>query len=265
MKSKITNTMHREQARMSLTNNWGKMAWITFVALIINILISSIIGSIANFPEESTASNMTSFLLNIFIFFAITYATYSCALHVLRGQKVEVGMLMSMFNGTFYLPMFFLNLIQYVINFFLNLIILLPILITYGASVYFSLMFNTNPAGTIQNNLGGNIALAILLLVMGVLMLFLSTFISGVFQFAVWTKLDNPELGVKEVIMYSYSLMNGRFGQYLLLQLSFIGWYIVGVLALGIGLLWVIPYHNVAIASFYDTAREEKSQFISEI
>lgn len=38
----------------------------------------------------------------------------------------------------------------------------------------------------------------------------------------------------------------------------FYGWYIVGFLAIGIGLLWVIPYNYVALASFYQTALEEK-------
>ena len=31
-----------------------------------------------------------------------------------------------------------------------------------------------------------------------------------------------------------------------------------GLLAIGIGLLWVIPYNYVALASFYQTALEEK-------
>ena len=52
--------------------------------------------------------------------------------------------------------------------------------------------------------------------------------------------------------------MKNRFCQYLCLQFSFIGWYIVGFLAIGIGLLWVIPYNYVALASFYQTALEEK-------
>ncbi|MHC5226955.1 DUF975 family protein [Enterococcus sp. LJL99] len=265
MKNKVTNAMHREQARISLTNNWGKMAWITFVAGLIKVIIGAIVEGVTRFPAESAASNTTSFLLNTFIFFAITYATYNCALKVLRGQKVEVSMLMSFFSGTFYLPMFLINLIEVIINFLLNLIVLLPILLTYGGSLYFSLMFNTNSLLTIQNNIGTSISLAILLLFIGALTFFISIFISGVFQFSVWTKIDNSEWGVKEILSYSYSLMSGRFGQYLLLQLSFVGWYIIGALALGLGLLWVIPYHNVAVASFYETAREENGSFVSEV
>lgn len=57
---------------------------------------------------------------------------------------------------------------------------------------------------------------------------------------------------------YALDLMKGRFKQYVFLELSFVGWYIVGALAIGIGLLWVIPYNHVALASFYDEARDEK-------
>lgn len=263
MKSKVTNADHREQARISLTNNWGKMAFITFVAVLIKGIINTTVTTVTNFPAESVASNITSFLLNTFIFFAITYGTYNCALQIVRGQKVEVNTLLSFFSGNFYFPMFLLNLIEVIINFLINLVVLLPILVVYGGAAYFSLMFDTNSIHIIQDNIATGIWLGILLLIVGGLMFFISVFISGIFQFAVWSKIDNPEWGVKEILGYSYSLMNGRFGQYLLLQLSFIGWYIIGTLALLIGLLWVIPYHNVAVASFYETACEENKSYVS--
>ncbi|MFD1902253.1 DUF975 family protein [Enterococcus termitis] len=104
----------------------------------------------------------------------------------------------------------------------------------------------------------GDLSLALLLIIFGFLMILVSVFVSGVFQFAVWVKIDDPSLSVSDAIKYALYLMKGRFGQYLLLQLSFVGWFIIGTLVFGIGLLWVIPYHDVAIASFYDTARNEK-------
>ena len=49
----------------------------------------------------------------------------------------------------------------------------------------------------------------------------------------------------------SASLMNGYKGKLFLLDLSFIGWYILGYLLLGVGVLWVVPYHQAARAHFY--------------
>lgn len=119
-------------------------------------------------------------------------------------------------------------------------------------------MFNTVSVEQFQNELAGNVLLGFLLVIFSLLMILIGIFISGVFQFAVWVKIDDPDLSVGDAIKYVLYLMKGRFGQYLLLQLSFIGWFIIGILVVGIGLLWVIPYHDVAIASFYDTARKEK-------
>jgi uncharacterized membrane protein len=258
MKSQITNAMHREQARIALKDQWGTMAWITFLAVFLQIVINGIVGGFANLPANSSGNNFIAFLLNNFIFFAITYGTYYCALQVLRGHRVKVGMLTSMFQGKFYLPMLIINFIQYLINFVFNLIMLLPVLLSYGSVLYFGLMFNTVSVSQLQRELVGDLSFALLILLFALLMLLLSIFISGIFQFAVWTKIDDPELTVTNALKYALFLMKGRFGQYVLLQLSFIGWYIIGGLAFAIGLLWVFPYRDVAIASFYDTAREEK-------
>ncbi|WP_348922195.1 DUF975 family protein [Enterococcus rotai] len=258
MKSQITNAMHREQARTALTNQWGTMAWITFLAVFIRFMISSVVGSVANLPKDSASTNIMSFLLNNFLFFAITYGTYYCALQVLRGKRVQAGMLTTIFQGKLYLPMLLINLIQYLVELVLNLVVLLPVLLSYGTALYFGLMFNTVSVDQFQTQMGGDALLALLLLIFAFLMILVGVFVSGVFQFAVWVKLDDPELSVGDALKYALFLMKGRFGQYLLLQISFIGWFIVGALVFGIGLLWVIPYHDVAVASFYDTAREEK-------
>jgi hypothetical protein len=45
--------------------------------------------------------------------------------------------------------------------------------------------------------------------------------------------------------------MKGYKFSYFVLMLSFIGWYIVGAFALGIGGLWVYPYQYCTEANFY--------------
>ena len=51
--------------------------------------------------------------------------------------------------------------------------------------------------------------------------------------------------------------MKGYKGKLFCLDLSFIGWYIVGALCLGIGVLWVTPYHQTARANFYEALQAE--------
>ena len=83
-------------------------------------------------------------------------------------------------------------------------------------------------------------------------------FVSGVFQFAVWLRFDNPELP----IMMAYEtgvIFNEKSFLPIFMFTIFFYWLVYcGLLAIGIGLLWVIPYNYVALASFYQTALEEK-------
>jgi len=69
--------------------------------------------------------------------------------------------------------------------------------------------------------------------------------------------LDNPELKTSEVLKKSKNMMNGHKLDYFILQLSFIGWAILGIFTLGILYLWLIPYMQVTIANFYNQLKEQ--------
>ncbi len=62
---------------------------------------------------------------------------------------------------------------------------------------------------------------------------------------------DNPELSPLEAIDLSKKMMYGHKGRLFLLGLSFIGWFILGIITLGIGFLYAIPYYHATIANFY--------------
>ena len=68
---------------------------------------------------------------------------------------------------------------------------------------------------------------------------------------------DNRELGWNDAITASRKLMKGHKWQLFVLDLSFIGWYIVGALVLGVGTLWVVPYHEATRAQFYESIKDE--------
>ena len=74
-----------------------------------------------------------------------------------------------------------------------------------------------------------------------------------------YIKLDNPELGVMEVLNKSKQMINGHRWEYLVLGLSFIGWAILGVFTLGILYFWLIPYMEVTYANFYNSLKENKT------
>ena len=72
------------------------------------------------------------------------------------------------------------------------------------------------------------------------------------FSMAYYIINDHPDMSAMEALRESHRLMKGHRMEYFCLQLSFIGWMLVGVLTLGIGTLWVSTYMNTANAVFYD-------------
>jgi uncharacterized membrane protein len=63
---------------------------------------------------------------------------------------------------------------------------------------------------------------------------------------------DHPEYTVLEAITESRKRMKGYKRKYFLLGLSFIGWGILCLFTLGIGLLWLFPYIATSNATFYN-------------
>lgn len=68
---------------------------------------------------------------------------------------------------------------------------------------------------------------------------------------------ENPGIDSKRAFQLSKEMMNGQKWNYFVLQLSFIGWYLLGLLACCIGMIFVNPYYEATLAEFYGWAREK--------
>lgn len=68
---------------------------------------------------------------------------------------------------------------------------------------------------------------------------------------------DRPELGPVAAMKESRGMMKGHKKDLFLLCLSFLGWLLLGILTLGIGYLWLIPYMQETIAAFYQNILDE--------
>ncbi|PGT18436.1 DUF975 family protein [Bacillus cereus] len=68
---------------------------------------------------------------------------------------------------------------------------------------------------------------------------------------------DHPEYSLNQAITESRRMMKGHKMEYFLLCLSFIGWFILSCITLGIGFLWLIPYFYTTAAAFYEEIAEE--------
>lgn len=62
---------------------------------------------------------------------------------------------------------------------------------------------------------------------------------------------ENPDIGYRRALKLSMQITKGFKGDIFILQLSFIGWFLLGLLCLGIGMLFVQPYYNATMAEMY--------------
>ena len=62
---------------------------------------------------------------------------------------------------------------------------------------------------------------------------------------------DNPNIGYRRALQLSTEMTRGHKFHMFLLDLSFLGWLLLGVLALFIGVLFVMPYINASQAELY--------------
>jgi uncharacterized membrane protein len=67
---------------------------------------------------------------------------------------------------------------------------------------------------------------------------------------------DHPEIKPREAMELSKQMMMGRKGKLFKFYLSFIGWGLLCICTLGIGLLWLSPYVHAAEARFYEDLKD---------
>ncbi|NFE18316.1 DUF975 family protein [Clostridium botulinum] len=68
---------------------------------------------------------------------------------------------------------------------------------------------------------------------------------------------DNPSIGAERAIQLSNRMTDGEKWDMFVLDLSFLGWYILGMLALGIGVIFVNPYVDSTKAELYLILRKK--------
>ena len=108
------------------------------------------------------------------------------------------------------------------------------------------------------------------ILILAITVLFIATtvyYVSRALLYVVtyYISYDNPELSSKECVLKSEELMKGNRGNYFLLELSFIGWSILACFTFGIGLLWLVPYIQVAIVCFYEKVANVETKTTEEV
>lgn len=98
-----------------------------------------------------------------------------------------------------------------------------------------------------------DLTVAKLPLIIGLLLLslVLSVLINIVFALVFFVMLDNEDMSIMQCFKNAVGLMKGNKGRLFYIYLSFIGMWLLVVLSLGIGYLWVEPYMVQTYTMFY--------------
>lgn len=76
---------------------------------------------------------------------------------------------------------------------------------------------------------------------------------------------DNPELSYDAAISKSSRLMQGHKMEYFVFVLSFAGWFVLSILTMFIGFLWLAPYFQTAKAAFYHELLAEQDEYVATV
>lgn len=142
---------------------------------------------------------------------------------------------------------------------FVSLFVLLPLAVGYSNSMRVLLETGDNRLTNNSFSLGfGNWLHVVWGMILSTIYIFLWTLlliIPGIiksYSYALtpYILVEHPEMSANEAIEESMRLMDGHKFDLFYLQLSFIGWAILSILSLGLGVFWLIPYQMTAQADF---------------
>lgn len=157
-------------------------------------------------------------------------------------------------------------LVAFVAVLLLTYLVLLPLTVGYyythnqllmnGETAITGNMFKAGFA-RYGHNLWGMVLMAIFTFLWTLLFIIPGIIKSFAYFLTPYILVDNPELSANEAINLSQKMMKGHKFDLFWLELSFIGWMLLGILTLGIGYIWLMPYMMTATAAFYQDVKAE--------
>ncbi len=237
----------RKLARESLSGKWKKGVLITLMYFVLELVLGYISKLVERIPVLSFLISIGVLVISIPIAFGIILSF----MKLKRGEEVKCYDFFSLGFANF------IRSWKLTGNILLKL--WLPILLYLLATIMLAFFITF---GVIASTLVHSSILLILVSIIGIglfIASFIYLFISALsYSLTYMIAYDNETMKEKEVVEKSKKWMTGNRGKYLLLQLSFLGWAILSIFTLYIGILWLVPYMQVTMICFYETLKEEK-------
>lgn len=103
-----------------------------------------------------------------------------------------------------------------------------------------------------------NLLIGIFVFLWSLLLIIPGIIASYSYSMAYFVLAEHPELSALEAIKESKRIMKGHKWELFVLQLSFFWWYLLCIPTLGLAMVYVIPYIEMAKANFYNRVKQEE-------
>lgn len=158
------------------------------------------------------------------------------------------------------------------VGFILSIFVLVPL--GYGFGLCFLQFLRGSKEDTVERMFDGfrtygralGVQLLTALFELLWMLLFIIPGIIKIFAYSmtIYISRDHPELSANECIERSNDMMKGHKWDLFCLLLSFIGWFLLSCLSLGVGFFWLIPYVNVTVSKFYEELKAQEEAELNE-
>lgn len=233
----MTATDTRKEARNHLNNKWGKGALIAFCYFIIEMIMNFIVRLTENMDIIGFIVSIAQIIISV----PLSYGIMISYMKLKRDEEVGAfDFLTSGFSS-------FVRAWKTGLSMMLKMI--LPIILTIIAIVIVAVF----AAISVAQGASSTLMIIGVILLLAVAVYAYAVSLKYVLSF--YIAYDEPDLSSKEVVEKSAKMMNNNRGNYFVLTLSFIGWAILGIITLGIGYFWLIPYIQVSQICFYEALK----------
>ena len=238
----MKSSEYRAEARAKLSGKWGKAALIALAFGFISWAISAVTNL---FPDSlSSLASIAATVIDI----PLSFGLIKAYVKLYNGEDVGAFDFLSLGFSSFGKSwgIAFSMLGKVIVPFILMIVGYVVMVVgAVGAATAYTVSSSSSSAMTGLSTVG----------IIGAI-LFIASLIwyivkSYYYQLAYIIAAEDDNIASKDAVNKSRDLMDGKRWKLFVLQLSFIGWIILGIFTLGIGYLWLAPYIQCAIIAFY--------------
>lgn len=250
----MVSSDYRKEARERLTGKWGKSALIMLIYLVIVVILNLLDKQTEGF------ANLVVSIFTVVINVPIIYGLTMTFMKLFDGQDVNyVDFIRDGFDNfsrswNVAWSIFVKILIPFI------LLIISYILMGLGGAGAF-VAYTHASSETTSGALIGLLIIGIILAIVSYIWLVVKSYY---YQLSTLIAIENPEMSSNDAVEKSKELMDGKRWKLFCLQFSFFGWAILAAFTFGIGILWLAPYMQFAVISFYKHTLGNKETVVEE-